>query len=87
MQEIVLRILVGDKVICGPVSAGHPPNRLSPDSGGKASYDQWDTRPSWVFRIRHPVGAQGRQRCRVGKFPEARPALGEVPETLCPTGV
>ena len=25
MQEIVLRIVVGDKVICGPVSAGHPP--------------------------------------------------------------
>ena len=25
VQEIVLRILVGDKVICGPVSAGHPP--------------------------------------------------------------
>ena len=43
----------------------------SPDSGGEASYVQWDTRPSWVFRIRHPVGAQGRQRCRVGNFPEA----------------
>ena len=25
VQEIVLRILMGDKVICGPVSAGHPP--------------------------------------------------------------
>ena len=58
----------------------------SPDSGGVASYVQWDTRPSWVFMIRHPVGAQGRQCCRVGNFPEARPALGEVPETLCPTG-
>ena len=31
-----------------------------------------------LFRIRHPVGAQGRQRCRVGNFPEARPALGGV---------
>ena len=61
--------------------------RQSPDSGGEASYVQWDTRPSWVFRIRHPVLAQGRQRCRVGNFSEARPALGEVPETLCPTGV
>ena len=59
----------------------------SPDSGGEASCVQWDTRPSWVFGIRHPVGAQGRQRCRVGNFPEAMPALGEVPETLWPTGV
>ena len=25
MLEIVLGILVGDKVICGPVSAGHTP--------------------------------------------------------------
>ena len=25
VQEIVLEILVGDKVICGPVLAGHPP--------------------------------------------------------------
>ena len=33
VQEIVLRILVGDKVICGPVSAGHPPNWQSADSG------------------------------------------------------
>ena len=47
---------------------------------------QWDTRPSWVFRIRHPVGAQGRQRCRVGNFPEARPTLGEVPENHVPDG-
>ena len=61
--------------------------RQSPDSGGEASYVQWDTRPSWVFRIRHPVGVQGGQRRRVGNFPEARPALGEVHETLCPTGV
>ena len=61
--------------------------QISPDSGGEASYVQWDTRPCWVFRIRHPIGAQGRQRCRVGNFPEASPALGEVHETLCPTGV
>ena len=44
---------------------------MSPDNGGEASYVQWDTRPSWVFRIRHPVGAQGRQRCRAENFPEA----------------
>ena len=61
--------------------------RQSPDSGGEASYVQWDTRPSWVLKIRHPIGAQGRQHCRVGNFPEARPAHGEVPETLCPTGL
>ena len=54
----------------------------SPDSGGEASYSKWDTRPSWVFRNKHPVGSQGRHRCRVGNFPEARPAFGEVPETL-----
>ena len=59
--------------------------KQSPDSGGEVLYVQWDTR--LVLRIRHPVGAQGRQRCCVGNFPEARPALGEVPETLCPTGV
>ena len=33
------------------------------------------------------VVALGRQRCHVGNLPEARAALGEVPETLCPTGV
>ena len=59
----------------------------SPDSGSVASYVKWDTRPRWVIRIQHPVGAQGRQRCRVGNFPETRPALGEVPEIMCPTGV
>ena len=30
----------------------------------------------------HPVGSHGRHRCRVGNFPEARPAFGEVPEIL-----
>ena len=58
----------------------------SPDSGGVASYVQWDTRPSWVFRIRHPVGAQGRQRCHAGNFPEARPAHGEVPKPCARRG-
>ena len=32
------------------------------------------------------VGAQGRLRSRVGSFPEARPVLGEVTETLCAAG-
>ena len=32
--------------------------------------------PKWVFRNGHPVGSQGRHRCRVGSFPESRPALG-----------
>ena len=36
---------------------------------------------------KHPVGPQGRHRCRVANFPEARLAFGEVPETLWPTGV
>ena len=30
--------------------------------------------------------AQGRLRSRVGSFPEARPVLGEVTETLCAAG-
>ena len=55
---------------------------VSPHSGGEASYSKWDTRLSWVFRNGHPVGSQGRHRCRVGDFSEVRPALGEVPETL-----
>ena len=59
----------------------------SPDCGGEASYSKGGTRPIWVFRNGHPVGPQGRHRCRVGNFPEARPAFGEVPETLWPTGV
>ena len=71
-------------MIRGPISTGHT---LYLDCGGEASYVQWDTRPSWVFRNKHPVGSQGRHRCRVGNFPEARPAFGEVPETLRPTGV
>ena len=58
----------------------------SPDSGGEASYVQRDTRPSWVFRIRHPVGAQGIQRCRVGNFPKARPALGGGSRNPVPDG-
>ena len=70
-------------MICGRVSAGRPPNRQSLDSGGEASYDQWDTRPSWVFRIRHPVGAQGKQCCRVGNIPEARPTLRECAVRGC----
>ena len=37
-------------------------------------------RPSWVFRNKHPVGSQGRHRCRVGNFPEARPASGRFPK-------
>ena len=37
---------------------------------------------AWVFRNKHPIGPQGRHRCRVGNFLEARPAVGEVPETL-----
>ena len=61
--------------------------RLSPERGGEASYSWWDTRPSWVLRNKHPVGAQGRHHSRVGNFPEARPAFGEVPETLWPTGL
>ena len=33
-----------------------------------------------------PVGAQGRHHSHVGNFPEAMPALGEVPEALWPAG-
>ena len=47
----------------------------SPDSGGEVSYSKGDTRPSGVFRNRHPVGPQGRHRCHVGNLPEARPAF------------
>ena len=33
-----------------------------------------------------PVGEQGRHCSRVGSFPEARPVLGEVTETMCAAG-
>ena len=35
-----------------------------------------------LAKNKHSVGSQGRHRCRVGNFPEAMPAFGEVPETL-----
>ena len=68
----MLGILVGDKVICGPVSVliVETPHILN-GTPTLAGY----------------LGSQGRHRCRVGNFPEARPAFGEVPKTLRPTGV
>ena len=44
------------------------------------------TPPYLGIRKYDPVGAQGRLRSPVGRFPEARPVLGEVTETLCAAG-
>ena len=66
-------------MICGSVSAGHPTYFQIVE----AKPHILKGTPALVGYLgRHPIGPQGRHRCHVGNFPEARPAFGEVPETL-----
>ena len=41
----------------------------------------------WVFRNQHPVGSQGRHRCRVGNLPEAGRLSGRFPKPCDRRGV
>ena len=76
--HVLIKGIIGDFVDCGPCF------RRPHSIFGRVR--NVEVKPLTLNGTPALPGAQGRHRSRVGSFPEARPVLGEVTETLCAAG-